>query len=690
MTRVARPLNVLIVAKSHAVAQRWQLSLQQIGFAPHWELAQNEHALIKIMPQKMWDLILHDQHDLPELDDFMLMDCLRRYDWIIPVVLIAPPLPTPTMVELIRAGISDILTTDQLDRLEIAVERALQHKTKQIPYQKPSRFTQLFETVPVALWEQDWSAIKTALDTVKSQGIHDVPAYLDEHPDFIQQASSLMKVIDVNAKTLELYEARHKEELRGSWEKVCVSATLPFIRNVLIAIAEERTFFRGETLQRTLRDECIHVIISLVIPTTQADFKNLLISVVDVTDRRQLEKALAKIQHDFLNVVMKNNSGILITNHAGIVLFSNPAAQMLLGRRSDELHGAQFGIPVVAGRKTEVDILHPDQGAGIAEMSMTVTEWDGEPAYLTMLHDITERKREETRRRQVEMEIQRHKEMLEETIKQRTEELRVAKEAAEAANRAKSNFMTNISHELRTPLHGVISFARLGIKKNTTASPEKRLHFFQKINESGETLLTLLNDLLDLAKLEAGRMTFEFRQADIGLLIDEVIDEFRPLAAERQLVIEFNKQAERYVVVIDKMKIRQVLRNLFSNAIKFSPEGGHIEVHLEQRDQMLLVSLRDQGTGIPENELETIFDKFTQSSKTKTGAGGTGLGLPICREIIHGHQGKIWAENNPEGGACFYFQLPLELSDSSENRLSSTGTSTLCLSSKNSTPLLDG
>jgi signal transduction histidine kinase len=107
----------------------------------------------------------------------------------------------------------------------------------------------------------------------------------------------------------------------------------------------------------------------------------------------------------------------------------------------------------------------------------------------------------------------------------------------------------------------------------------------------------------------------------------------------------------------------QVLRNLLSNAVKFSPDGGRIELSLQSDAQSVVVGVRDHGVGIPEAELETIFDQFVQSSRTKTGAGGTGLGLAICREIVTAHRGHIWAENRPEGGAALFFTLPLQAPD---------------------------
>jgi signal transduction histidine kinase len=216
-----------------------------------------------------------------------------------------------------------------------------------------------------------------------------------------------------------------------------------------------------------------------------------------------------------------------------------------------------------------------------------------------------------------------------------------------------------MSHELRTPLHGILSFAAFGIKKYASAKPEKLLDYFSRIKQSGNVLLELLNDLLNLAKLESNRATFAFEPTDLGKLVKSAANEFDLLLSERSLNIQQKESKFDERVTLDADKIKQVLRNLLDNAIKFSPEGGTIDVGTERIGGSIRVSVRDQGPGIPQDELEAVFDKFVQSSKTKTGAGGTGLGLAICQEIIAAHRGRIWAENRPEGGATFSFEIPL-------------------------------
>ncbi len=260
--------------------------------------------------------------------------------------------------------------------------------------------------------------------------------------------------------------------------------------------------------------------------------------------------------------------------------------------------------------------------------------WSDGQAVQTTIYDISERKRVEAA-------------------------LQEAKEVAEMANRAKNAFLANMSHELRTPLHVMLSCAAFGLKRFNTTSPEKQHAYFQQIHQNGETLLRLLSDLLDLAKLEAGKMAFNFEAHGLDSLLNAVTVNVEPLLAQRQLTLRYVPLTHPRKAILDPDRIMQVLHNLLSNAIKYSPDGGVITISLAQKGPNMVITVRDQGLGIPEEELDAIFDKFVQSSHTQTGAGGTGLGLAICHEIVSAHGGHIWAENGLEGGAVVTFTIPL-------------------------------
>jgi predicted ATPase/signal transduction histidine kinase/tRNA A-37 threonylcarbamoyl transferase component Bud32 len=276
-------------------------------------------------------------------------------------------------------------------------------------------------------------------------------------------------------------------------------------------------------------------------------------------------------------------------------------------------------------------------------------------------------------RKQAQKALENANEELEKKVEERTTDYKIVKEEAESANRAKSEFLANMSHELRTPMHGILSFSKFGIDKVDKSSKEKNLNYFNKIQTAGQRLIRLLDNLLDLSKLEAGKEVYKMETVNSWQIAKDAVSDIKTIWKEKNLTVIVEDPLIQTKIVCDKHKIHQVILNLLFNAIKFTPVDKHITIlfnsgelpnnQISTNKEMfsaLAVSVKDGGIGIPEDELDSVFDKFIQSSKTKTGAGGTGLGLAICKEIIKAHNGKIWAENNSEGGATFSFMLPYE------------------------------
>jgi signal transduction histidine kinase len=243
-------------------------------------------------------------------------------------------------------------------------------------------------------------------------------------------------------------------------------------------------------------------------------------------------------------------------------------------------------------------------------------------------------------------------------------------EASTRADHIKSEFLANMSHELRTPMHAILSFSNMGYSRLHKVDLEKLGHYFDRIQKGGDRLLLFLNDLLDLSKLESGKMEFFMQQGNLVDTINRAIQEVETLITDRELTVVIESTDLNTITYFDTEKMLQVFINLLSNAIKFTPIGQQITIffdpHVSVKNQghrteidLLTVVIDDQGPGIPLGEEITIFDKFIQSSNTNTGAGGTGLGLSIVQEIITAHNGYIAASGNPDGGARFRLSLPM-------------------------------
>ncbi|KZN66123.1 hypothetical protein N473_11170 [Pseudoalteromonas luteoviolacea CPMOR-1] len=380
----------------------------------------------------------------------------------------------------------------------------------------------------------------------------------------------------------------------------------------------------------------------------------------------------ALIERDsLLRVIYKHTPDpIMLFNLKGFVIEANDACLNLFGLNAEELESHSifnlFERQSVEALKSRIEtgliarhfdcdlVLPRQEGVSIPLMG-TFIEIDhhGEIALAAIFKNVAHLKRKQQL-------LEEAKEVLEAEVQARTAQLQSAKDAAERANISKSEFLANMSHELRTPMHSILSFARFGLDKLAAheAPIEKLTKYLSRIETSGERLLLLLNNLLDLSKLDAGRFPFNPAMHNFASILAEGVEDVSGLAMEKCITINLHTQDPCADIYCDREQMVQVVRNLLGNALKFSPQQSQVQVYLSANEEALHLSICDQGVGIPSDELEHIFDKFAQSSKTNSGAGGTGLGLAICKEFVLLHKGCIYARNSDSSGAEFVIELP--------------------------------
>jgi signal transduction histidine kinase len=249
---------------------------------------------------------------------------------------------------------------------------------------------------------------------------------------------------------------------------------------------------------------------------------------------------------------------------------------------------------------------------------------------------------------------------LEQKVEQRTHELAFANERLKELDRLKSDFVSNVSHELRTPLTAIKGAVDLVLREVPGPLTEKQVHYLTRVRSNTQHLTGLINDLLDLSKIESGKLEVKSSRVSLGGLVHEVVETLRPVAAEKVIALEATVPESSILVWADRDKISQVLMNLIGNAIKFTPSHGRVMVSASSNDKGdVHISVADTGPGIAPEETERIFDKFYQIAvmdgvKPK----GTGLGLAICRALVELHGGRIWVESEPNQGSRFFLTLP--------------------------------
>lgn len=402
----------------------------------------------------------------------------------------------------------------------------------------------------------------------------------------------------------------------------------------------------------------------------------------EIAERNQVEEELRNLNNDFVTLLENTGDFIYFKDSDNRFLFCSQTLADITGHRSwrDMIGKDDFDVfpeetariyreeeqPIFGEGKTLLNKVDPYFDAQGGRRWVNTNKWpvfDDKGAVVGIFgisRDITEQK-------QAEEELVQYREHLEETVQQRTEELRLARDAAEAANKAKSVFLANMSHELRTPLNAILGFSQLMRQDHSLTSSQ--LEYLEIINNSGDHLLKLINDVLEIAKIEAGKLQLNVTTFDLHRLVREVSDMMSLRAQQKglQLVLDQASDFPRYIKG-DEARIRQILVNLVSNAVKFTEQGG-VTMRLYSKynaHHHLLIEVEDSGPGISKKDQRYLFRPFQQLSAGSSSHGGTGLGLSIVHQFVQLMGGDVSVESKPGKGTLFLIRLPLNEADEEE------------------------
>ncbi len=488
---------------------------------------------------------------------------------------------------------------------------------------------------------------KEQLELEKSR--RQLKMFIDASPDMFFLKNEEKQYLLVNKATTDFFHLPEEDILFKTDEQIMPAELATFCKKSDVeALIEQKTIIRteknGEQIFETRKFPVI----------TNGKLSGLAGIVRDITENKMAEIAIKEREQQFKTVVEQAADAIFVNDMDGNILLVNELASKNTGYSKEELlslkvsqiapyiekedHKHNIWDKLSPGETTVIESMHrrKDGSTFPVEVKLTHTSFNGKAAIIALTHNITERKKAE-------------------------ESMLRARMTAEEANRMKSQFLANMSHELRTPLNSIIGFSDVLDTETFGPLNEKQIQYIRNINTSGTLLLELINNLLDLSKIESGKMEIEYRQTIIADVINTVISLTSIAAKKKKIKVTSKVSLDINTIIADDTKLKEILYNLVDNAIKFTPEKGKVRICATIENKMLFISVKDTGIGISPENHERIFNPFIQADgSNKREYGGTGLGLMLVREYIKMHGGELQLESNPGEGTTFTFTIPVE------------------------------
>jgi PAS domain S-box-containing protein len=502
------------------------------------------------------------------------------------------------------------------------------------------RYRHIFESTGVSIWEEDFSRVKAAIDELRSSGVRDFRAYFARHPEFVRDSITMVKIVDVNAASVKLFAAEDKDQLLTSLDKIFVTESHAAFVEELIAIAERRTFFNAETVLQTLKGEKLTALFTITFPTSSARFDSVLVTVMDITERKRAEYLTGQVFETSPDVmfIVRRDYRYQRVNPAFERRWRMPAAR-LVGMSTVELVGAaQFA-----------DIVKPNLDRCFAGEDVSLAGWLVTPAGRQYLATTYSPLRPHSERVEAALGITRdlteHMVAVEALQKAQTELAHVTRVTT------LGEMAASIAHEVNQPLAAIVADATACRNWLAAARPD--------LEQTGQALDAIVTEghraaeVIQRIRQLATKSTPRKDRLDLNGAVRDVLPLVRAELRHHAVSLRVDLAPELSSVVGDRVQLQQVILNLAMNGIEamgsVTDRPRELVIRSEPHEHgHVTVAVHDTGVGIDPNDPDRLFNAFFT-----TKPGGMGMGLSISRSIIEAHGGRLWATPNEPHGAIF-------------------------------------
>ena len=637
-------MRILFLKTDPDIADNCVRELALAGFDPGRGLAGGPEELPALLNRDKYDLVL-TEYAAPGWSWRAALAVLCALPDPIPLLVLAREADARVLLDCVLEGAADCLRIDEIFRLPLSVRHILELRTPRREPGEPEgaradlQFRQIFEASPDAILQVDRRGRIVLANSTAATMFRCAP-------------------VELSGKRIEdLVPERFRAGHAAHWEQYHLkTVTRPMVSDLeLWAQRADGAEFPVE--------------ISLS-PFDTGDGPQVICIVRDVTERQLAEEAcrqqaqLIEMAHD----------AIIVSDPAGCILQWNGGADEIYGWSAAEAIGQNAHILLETRfpgslEDTEAALEHSGRWDGelvhtrrdgaritVDSRRIQVRGASGEAvAVLRINRDISQSKQAEEAIGTLNAQLQRNAD----DLAMANKNLKLRNRAVERGDHLKSEFVASMSHELRTPLNAIIGFSDLLAEQTAAVLSSKQQRFIGHIQQGARHLLTLINDILDLSKMESGRLELHCENVAVAAVVAEVLSSLQPLAMDKRIQAESSIGPD-VTAWADRVRFRQILYNLLGNAVKFTPEGGRVWVEAVEREGRLMVTVGDTGMGMPIEEQEAVFEAFHQVGVTAKGIKeGTGLGLAITKRLVEEHGGRIWVESEAGKGARLSFTISL-------------------------------